>query len=166
MTPVALAQKLYTETACCARCPTPHRRRLQMSGEKKYYLTNLLAKTDLRTLAPTIEAPWICESGSLATERRTRSYHFEGRSWQGLRKSRSWRPSSRGCQWELCSKVVSVTSCSSSAITALTETGAKGIVLLRVTLGQFTDGLEMPWPLERSWGQESREGVWESSDSE
>ena len=31
------------------------------SGEKKYYLANLSAKTDLRTLAATIKARWICE---------------------------------------------------------------------------------------------------------
>src|SRR5260370_23030950 len=33
----------------------------RMSGEKKYYLANLPAKTDLRTLAATIKARWICE---------------------------------------------------------------------------------------------------------
>jgi hypothetical protein len=32
-----------------------------MSGEKKYYLANLPAKTDLRTLATTIKARWVCE---------------------------------------------------------------------------------------------------------
>jgi hypothetical protein len=31
------------------------------SGEKKYYLANLPAKADLRTLAATIKARWICE---------------------------------------------------------------------------------------------------------
>jgi hypothetical protein len=31
------------------------------SGEKKYYLANLPAVTDLRTLAATIKARWICE---------------------------------------------------------------------------------------------------------
>ena len=31
------------------------------SGERKYYLANLPAKTDLRTLAATIKARWICE---------------------------------------------------------------------------------------------------------
>jgi hypothetical protein len=34
-----------------------------MSGEKKYYLANLPAKTDLRNLAVTIKARWICEQG-------------------------------------------------------------------------------------------------------
>ena len=33
----------------------------RMSGEKKYYLANLSAKTDLRTFAATIKARWICE---------------------------------------------------------------------------------------------------------
>jgi hypothetical protein len=32
-----------------------------MSGEKKYYLANLPANTDLRSLAATIKARWICE---------------------------------------------------------------------------------------------------------
>ena len=32
------------------------------SGEKKYYLANLSATTDLRTLAATIKARWICSS--------------------------------------------------------------------------------------------------------
>src|SRR5262249_27219410 len=31
------------------------------SGEKKYYLANLPAKTDLHTLATTIKARWVCE---------------------------------------------------------------------------------------------------------
>jgi SRSO17 transposase len=31
------------------------------SGEKKYYLATLLAKAELRTLAATIKARWICE---------------------------------------------------------------------------------------------------------
>jgi SRSO17 transposase len=31
------------------------------SGEKKYYLANLPAATDLRTLAATIKARWVCE---------------------------------------------------------------------------------------------------------
>ena len=31
------------------------------SGEKKYYLANLPANTDLRTLAATIKARWVCD---------------------------------------------------------------------------------------------------------
>src|SRR6516225_9715048 len=33
----------------------------RMSGENKYYLANLPAKTNLRTLATTIKARWVCE---------------------------------------------------------------------------------------------------------
>jgi hypothetical protein len=33
----------------------------RMSGEEKYYLANLPAKIDLRTLAATMKARWICE---------------------------------------------------------------------------------------------------------
>ena len=33
----------------------------RMSGDNKFYLANLPAKTDLRTLAATIKARWICE---------------------------------------------------------------------------------------------------------
>ena len=58
----------------------------RMSGEKKYYLANLPAKTDLRTLAATIKARWICEPASSAAERGTGLDHFEGRSWQGLHR--------------------------------------------------------------------------------
>src|SRR4051812_45726288 len=42
----------------------------RMSGEKKYYLANLPAKTDLRTLAATIKARWICEQAQPTDERR------------------------------------------------------------------------------------------------
>ena len=36
-------------------------RRARASGEKKYYLANLAAGMDLRSLAATIKARWICE---------------------------------------------------------------------------------------------------------
>jgi len=36
------------------------------SGEKKYYLANLPAKADLRTLAATVKARWICEQGLIS----------------------------------------------------------------------------------------------------
>jgi hypothetical protein len=35
---------------------------------KKYYLANLSAKTDLRTLAVTIKARWICEQAHQQTK--------------------------------------------------------------------------------------------------
>src|SRR5438105_14793279 len=55
-----------------------------MSGEKKYYLANLPAKTDLRTLAATIKARWICEQAHQQLKEELCLDHFEGRSWQGL----------------------------------------------------------------------------------
>jgi len=58
----------------------------RMSGEKKYYLANLPAKTDLRTLAATIKARWICEQGHQQLKEELGLDHFEGRSWQGLHR--------------------------------------------------------------------------------
>ena len=55
-----------------------------MSGEKKYYLANLPARTDLRTLAATIKARWICEQAHQQLKEELGLDHFEGRSWQGL----------------------------------------------------------------------------------
>jgi SRSO17 transposase len=56
------------------------------SGEKKYYLANLPAKTDLRTLATTIKARWICEQAHQQLKEELGLDHFEGRSWQGLHR--------------------------------------------------------------------------------
>src|SRR5207247_2106482 len=56
------------------------------SGEKKYYLANLPAKTDLRTLAATIKARWICEQAHQQMKEELGLDHFEGRSWQGLQR--------------------------------------------------------------------------------
>jgi len=58
----------------------------RMSGEKKYYLANLTAKTDLRTLAATIKARWICEQAHQQMKEELGLDHFEGRSWQGLHR--------------------------------------------------------------------------------
>src|SRR5262245_5386299 len=57
-----------------------------MSGEKKYYLANLSTKTDLRTLAATIKARWICEQAHQQLKEELGLDHFEGRSWQGLHR--------------------------------------------------------------------------------
>ena len=38
-----------------------------MSGEKKYYLTNLPAKTGLFVLAATIKARWVCRSRRISS---------------------------------------------------------------------------------------------------
>jgi SRSO17 transposase len=56
------------------------------SGEKKYYLANLPAGTDLRTLAATIKARWVCEQSHQQLKEELGLDHFEGRSWQGLRR--------------------------------------------------------------------------------
>ena len=56
------------------------------SGEKKYYLANLPAGTDLRTLAATIKARWICEQAHQQLKEELGLDHFEGRSWQGLHR--------------------------------------------------------------------------------
>jgi SRSO17 transposase len=58
----------------------------RMSGEKKYYLANLPAGTDLRTLAATIKARWICEQAHQQLKEELGLDHFEGRSWQGLHR--------------------------------------------------------------------------------
>jgi SRSO17 transposase len=56
------------------------------SGEKKYYLANLAAKTDLRALAATIKARWVCEQAHQQLKEELGLDHFEGRSWQGLHR--------------------------------------------------------------------------------
>ncbi len=56
------------------------------SGEKKYYLANLPAATDLRTLAATIKARWICEQTHQQLKEELGLDHFEGRSWLGLHR--------------------------------------------------------------------------------
>ena len=58
----------------------------RMSGEKKYYLANLPANTELRTLAGTIKARWICEQAHQQMKEELGLDHFEGRSWQGLHR--------------------------------------------------------------------------------
>src|SRR5919106_34548 len=58
----------------------------RISGEKKYYLANLPAKTDLRTLAGVIKARWICEQAHQQLKEELGLDHFEGRSWQGLHR--------------------------------------------------------------------------------
>lgn len=58
----------------------------RMSGEKKYYLANLPAKTELSTLAATIKARWVCEQAHQQLKEELGLDHFEGRSWQGLRR--------------------------------------------------------------------------------
>ena len=58
----------------------------RVSGEKKYYLANLPAETELRILAATIKARWVCEQGHQQLKEELGLDHFEGRSWQGLHR--------------------------------------------------------------------------------
>ena len=58
----------------------------RMSGEKKYYFANLPVGTDLRTLAATIKARWVCEQAHQQLKEELGLDHFEGRSWQGLHR--------------------------------------------------------------------------------
>jgi len=58
----------------------------RISGEKKYYLANLPAGTDLRALAATIKARWVCEQAHQQLKEELGLDHFEGRSWQGLHR--------------------------------------------------------------------------------
>jgi hypothetical protein len=65
------------------------------SGEKKYYLANLSAKMDLRTLASVIKARWICEQAHQQLKEELGLDHFEGRSWQGLHRHALFQLSAR-----------------------------------------------------------------------
>ena len=58
----------------------------RISGEKKYYLANRPAKTDLRSLAATIKARWVCEQAHQQMKEELGLDHFEGRSWHGLHR--------------------------------------------------------------------------------
>jgi SRSO17 transposase len=56
------------------------------TGARKYYLSNLLADTPLKTLAGTIKARWVCEQAHQQLKEEPGLDHFEGRSWQGLHR--------------------------------------------------------------------------------
>ena len=56
------------------------------SGERKYYLSNLPADADLRTLASAIKARWSCEQAHQQMKEELGLDHFEGRSWMGLHR--------------------------------------------------------------------------------
>src|SRR5215831_2961821 len=58
----------------------------RVSGEKKYYLANLPVGMDLRGLAATIKARWICEQAHQQLKEELGLDHFEGRSWHGLHR--------------------------------------------------------------------------------
>jgi SRSO17 transposase len=56
------------------------------NGERKYYLVNLPDDTQLKTLAATIKARWICEQAHQQLKEELGLDHFEGRSWTGLHR--------------------------------------------------------------------------------
>jgi SRSO17 transposase len=56
------------------------------SGEQKYDLANLPADADLKTLAATIKARWVCEQAHQQLKQELGLDHFEGRSWRGLHR--------------------------------------------------------------------------------
>jgi SRSO17 transposase len=58
----------------------------RLSGERKYYLSNLPAETKLVALARTIKARWVCEQAHQQLKEELGLDHFEGRSWQGLHR--------------------------------------------------------------------------------
>ncbi|MBM3564453.1 MAG: IS701 family transposase [Alphaproteobacteria bacterium] len=58
----------------------------RVSGEHKYYLSNLPADADLKTLAATIKARWVCEQAHQQLKEELGLDHFEGRSWHGLHR--------------------------------------------------------------------------------
>lgn len=68
---------------------SPFRRGLDargLSGERKYYLANLPAEVDLKTLAAAIKARWVCEQAHQQLKEELGLDHFEGRSWHGLHR--------------------------------------------------------------------------------
>ncbi len=58
----------------------------RVSGEQKCYLANLPAEADLKTLAATIKARWVCEQAHQQLKEELGLDHYEGRSWRGLHR--------------------------------------------------------------------------------
>jgi len=58
----------------------------RVSGERKYYLSNMPAEADLAALAATIKARWVCEQAHQQMKEELGLDHFEGRSWAGLHR--------------------------------------------------------------------------------
>ena len=56
------------------------------SGEQKYYLANLPPDANLKTLAASIKARWVCEQAHQQLKEELGLDHFEGRSWRGLHR--------------------------------------------------------------------------------
>jgi SRSO17 transposase len=58
----------------------------RFSGKLKYYLSNLPADADHRTLASVIKARWSCEQAYQQMTKDLGLDQFEGRSWIGLHR--------------------------------------------------------------------------------
>ncbi|MFE1599387.1 IS701 family transposase [Methylobacterium sp. ID0610] len=58
----------------------------RLSGERKYYLSNLPPQTTRRALAGPIKARWICKQAHQQMKEELGLDHFEGRSWTGLHR--------------------------------------------------------------------------------
>jgi SRSO17 transposase len=58
----------------------------RLTGERKYYLSNLPADTPIKQLASAIKARWVCEQAHQQLKEELGLDHFEGRSWQGLHR--------------------------------------------------------------------------------
>jgi len=54
------------------------------SGERKYYLSNYPANTDLGTLASVVKARWVCEQAHQQMKEELGLDHVECRSWHAL----------------------------------------------------------------------------------
>jgi SRSO17 transposase len=54
------------------------------SGETKYHLSNLPARTAIEALAELIKARWVCEQAHQQMKEELGLDHFEGRGWHGL----------------------------------------------------------------------------------
>src|SRR5215831_18384970 len=69
---------------CCD--PRAGCRRTAARERRNTILLSCQMKTDLRTLAATIEVRWICEQAHQQLKEELGLDHFEGRSWQGLHR--------------------------------------------------------------------------------
>ena len=58
----------------------------RLTGEQKYYVSNLPADTPIKTLAAAIKARWVCEQAHQQLKEELGLDHFEGRSWIGLHR--------------------------------------------------------------------------------
>ena len=66
--------------------PVPDRSQEVVPLPETYYLASLPAGADLRSLAATIKARWICEQAHQQLKEELGLDHFEGRSWHGLHR--------------------------------------------------------------------------------